>query len=633
MSKQQTKTIDLSSLRERQLTLRSEDINQDARTASLSFSSEAPADRFGFDEVLLHGRTNVRLSRLSDGAPLLVNHDPDQHVGVVERAHIDVGDRVGRAVVRFSRSEEGERIYRDVLDGIRGKVSLTYKVHHESERPARAASGRPVMEVDDWEPYEVSIVSVPLDHGVGVGRSADLKPEAKTMTDDTKQENKAEKREPDDDQITAMAERRAKEMTTREMKRRDAIMDMARDYNAEELAREYVERGAEPGEFYKALLKERKRGDDEARTVHRHTPEAGGLTDSEARDFRITRLVRAMIEPGSSLAQREASLELEVSRQATEAAQRAGMKVRGAMIPNKVLRQPMPAISAERAAALRGRAALNVGTATAGAELVATNLLAGDFIDVLRNSLAVARAGARLLTDLDGNVAIPRKTAGSTAAWIGTEGGDAAESVPTFDQVTLTPRTLGAYTEATRQLLLQSSIDVEALIRDDIAQGLALEIDRAALYGSGAAGQPTGLTGQTGVTTTIATATPSYAQIVSMETAVGAANALMGNLAYMFGSSTLGHIKTTEKATGTAVFLFEAGGTLNGYPIIVSNQIETGDVIFGNWSDLLIGLWGGLDILVDPFTGGLSGTIRIVAHQSIDIAVRHGVSFDWNDAP
>ena len=97
-------------------------------------------------------------------------------------------------------------------------------------------------------------------------------------------------------------------------------------------------------------------------------------------------------------------------------------------------------------------------------------------------------------------------------------------------------------------------------------------------------------------------------------------------------ASTYGALKTTEKATNTAQFVVEPGGTVNGYRSIVSNQAAAGDVYFGNYSDLLVGMYGGLDLLVDPFTSSASGTVRVRALQSVDVAVRNAVSFCLGDA-
>jgi len=237
-----------------------------------------------------------------------------------------------------------------------------------------------------------------------------------------------------------------------------------------------------------------------------------------------------------------------------------------------------------------------------------------------------------MLTGLQGDVKIPKKTAASTAAWIATEGGASTESEPTFGQVTMSPKTLGAFTDITRLMMMQSSLDIENLIRNDLAQGIALAIDNGALQGSGSSGQPTGIKNTSGINapTAFAAANPTFAEVVAMETAVAEDNALLGNLAYIMPAGMAGALKTTAKDSGSGQFVLQ-GGEVNGYRAIISNQVTAGDLYFGNFADLLIGMYGGLDITVDPYTASTSGTVRIVALQTVDTAVRHAVSFAVNN--
>jgi len=171
------------------------------------------------------------------------------------------------------------------------------------------------------------------------------------------------------------------------------------------------------------------------------------------------------------------------------------------------------------------------------------------------------------------------------------------------------------------------------LIRDDLAQALAVAIDKAGLEGTGASGQPTGILNTSGVNTVaaFAAANPTFAEVVGLETAVAEDNALLGSLSYIMPASMYGALKTVEKASNTAQFVVEPGGTMNGYRAIVSNQATAGNLYFGNFNDLLIGMFGGLDIVVDPYTNSTSGTIRVVALQSVDAAVRRAVSFAYGN--
>jgi HK97 family phage major capsid protein len=184
----------------------------------------------------------------------------------------------------------------------------------------------------------------------------------------------------------------------------------------------------------------------------------------------------------------------------------------------------------------------------------------------------------------------------------------------------------------TRQLILQSTPAIEALVRDDLTQALALAIDKGALEGSGSSGQPTGILNTSGVNkpTAFAAAVPTFAEMVAMETAVAEDNALFGNLAYITDAATYGGLKTKAKDAGSGMFVLE-GGEANGYNVIRTQQATAGNVYFGNFADCLIGMWGGLDLLVDPYTASSSGTVRVRALQTIDVALRNAVSFAYNN--
>jgi HK97 family phage major capsid protein len=248
-----------------------------------------------------------------------------------------------------------------------------------------------------------------------------------------------------------------------------------------------------------------------------------------------------------------------------------------------------------------------------------------------------------MLSGLNGNVAIPKQSGGATAFWVA-ENSAPTESQQTFAQVTLSPKTVGAFTDISRRLMLQSSIDVEALVRTDLATVLAIEIDRAALHGSGASNQPTGIAATSGIGS-VAGGTnglqPTWGNIVQLETEVGIDNALVASCGYITNSRIVGRLKQTSRVSGQNGFIWEGSGTdstMNGYNAWVSNQVASNltkgtsngicsAIFFGNWSDLMIGMWGGLDLTVDPYSGSTAGTVRVVALQDVDVAVRNAESF------
>jgi HK97 family phage major capsid protein len=371
------------------------------------------------------------------------------------------------------------------------------------------------------------------------------------------------------------------------------------------------------------------------RPVHQRQQPAGnaeiGMSEGEVRQYSLTRAIRAAANAaqGNHRAWEEAGLELEASR---AVADQLGREPQGFFVPFDVQNRQAPG---------QEQRDLSVGTPTAGGNLVATDLLAQSFIELLRNRMVVRQAGATMLSGLMGDIAIPRQTGGATAYWVG-EGGAPTESQQTVDQVALSPETVGAYTDYTRKLLLQSSIDVERFVRTDLSTIIALAVDYAALHGTGSSNQPQGVANVSGIGSVVGGtdgAAPDWADVINLETEVAVDNADVGRLAYVTNAKVRGKLKQTEKATNTGLFVWNDNATpLNGYNAFVTNQVRSdldkgsstgvcSAIFFANWADLIMAFWSGLDILVDPYTGGTSGTVRVIALQDVDIAVRHAQSF------
>ena len=567
-------------------------IDVDARRVQIAVSSEEPVERGYGNEVLDHSERSIDLSFLNSGrAPLLLDHDPRQQIGVVESVTLDGSARRLRATVRFGKNGLAKDVFDDVSDGIRSNISVGYQVNKLEQ------DGKGSYRAVDWLPMEVSVVSIPADRTVGVGRSADDDLQHRT-TNPTPQKE-ATMSDIDIEAVKAEAVRAA-------AKDHAEIYALGGKHQQRDMAEKAVAEGRTLAEFRGELL-----------NVIGNKPLDNteiGLAPKEVRQFSLLKAIRAHANPTDRAAQQAAAFELEASAAASEA---YGREAQGIMVPNEVL---------------RSWAVRDLNT-TDDAAVIADDFRGGSFIDVLRNQSSVMQAGATMLSGLSGNVKIPKKTAASAASWISTEGGAASESEPTLGQVTMAPKTLGAFTDITRLMMMQSSLDIEALVRNDLSTAIALAIDLGALAGSGASGQPTGVKNTAGINapTNFAAANPTFAEVVAMETAVAEDNALSGNLAYIAPAGMYGALKTTAKDAGSGQFVVGPDGNMNGYNTIVSNQVTAGDLYFGNFADLLIGMYGGLDIVVDPYTSSTSGTVRIVALQTCDVAVRHAVSFAFNN--
>lgn len=603
------------------MTVKREAINRENRTVEVAFSSEKAIEDFpGYFHILDHSEGAVDLARLNDGAPVLLDHDTRSHVGVVERAWVD-DDRVGRALLRFGESARATEAWKDVIDGIKRHISvganITGKVVLEEEGKERT-----VYRVQGWQPREISFVPVPADHSVGVGRSDEPKPKPARnprMDNHDHGENRAD---------LERATRSTGELINQ-------IYAIGEQYNCADLAREFAGNSDKWNEAGMAEFRRRavdlyvERKEKEITDLEEgkgKSPTEIGLSSKETQRYSVTRALNAVLEKSW----KGAEFELECSQEITRALDR---EPNGFFVPMEVQvrgynRQPT-GITRE----------MTTGGSGTGAEYVGTRHSPENFIEQLRNNVVAMRAGARMLPGLRQNLDIPKKTAGATFAWLAESGTVTLSDLGT-GVVQLSPKTVGGGTQASRRMLKQSLPAIDDLIMQDLAEGAAETIDLGALQGSGASNQPTGVINATGINTQVVNPAgqPTWAEVVGFETAVATDNALRGALAWVTTSAVIGFAKTTEKASGSGRFLMEAEagspfgpkGSLNGYPIFDTNAVAAGTMIFGNWSELLIGMWGVLDLMPDPYGAANAGALIIRAFQDIDIGVRHAESFCKN---
>ena len=369
------------------------------------------------------------------------------------------------------------------------------------------------------------------------------------------------------------------------------------------------------------------------------------MTDKEKRSYSLIRAVQASLSKNWS----NAGFEREVS---DEIGKRTGKSSEGFFMP-----QNLPFAPSEehlRSWRLLGggkqlRAPYLVGTPAQGGNLVATNLMAEQFIEVLRNQLVTAMLGARYITGLTGNVDIPRQVSATGTYWVGESAG-LTESEATTDKVSLRPKTIGALSKISRLMLLQSTPAIEMMAREDLMAVMALGIDAAALSGTGASSQPTGIVNQAGVGSVIGGtngANLSFDQIIQLQYATKFANAPQGNAGYALNSKAIGYLSTQKATTGQYLWDPQGGLTnaspdkLKGRVYAESQQLRSGltkgtsagicsEIIYGNWRELLIAEWGVTEIVVNPYGSNAdfaAGDVWIRSMQTLDIGVRHGASF------
>lgn len=596
------------------------DIDEKTRTVELSFASEAPVERWFGNEILEMTPRAADLNRLNSGGALLSDHNSRGQVGRVMKAWIG-DDKRGHAIVKFSKRQSGEDEFQDVVDGIRTNVSFGYRVL--DYKTVKGTGNAPdTVTVTRWEAFEISLVSIPADVSVGVGRSIEEGQEAPVLGSEPTEQVIKVRLELDE---TKVAERIAEITNTRGSKtmidekgneipgtvasapvftREDEIMEFGRKFGADDrLIKQIALDPSKTVEHLRTALQEQYKG--AALPATPAIPEAPmiGLTEKQTRAYSISRAIVAQADGNWKNA--------EFERECHEAvAEKLDRQTGGFYVPSEVqlLQRDLSVVG---------------GTAT-GAALVGTDHMPQSFIDILRNKMKMLQLGVQVMGGLVGNPSIPRQDGAATGYWVA-EGVAPTESQQVFAQLGLNPKTCGAVTEFTRQLLLQSAPSVDMLVMSDIAAVLARTVDSAIIQGTGANGQPTGILNTTGVTeTNMAGANFAWADAVNFESLIAEANA-PDAVAWLARPGVRGTLKTTPKIGSTyPVYLVGEDNKLNGYPVETTMQMPAATLLFGDFSTVILGEWGVLEIEANRLGSGFrAGNIEVRGLNSVDVAVRY----------
>ena len=639
-------------------------IDPEKRTVEMAFSSEEPVERWGENEVLSHEKGDYDFSRLNNAHPLLLGHnerDPDAQIGVIESAKVGA-DKIGRAMVRFGESEKAKEIFRDVQTGIRQLVSVGY------DRTAIVSSKKDknnmVTTTYRWTPTHIAIVPVPADTTVGVGRDKDtvkLDPKTKVeailadLTPDQKERMKI-LLAPDsaaggstattaaviDEPKLRAAGKDAERNRVKEI--RSTCAELIKDRPDREAVIRAVEAEAidsemSVGDFQIKAMREVFKAKEQREITMEE------ITDDPA-DYSIGRAIKSILQRGGE-SKLPTGRELEVHQELCNRMKSDGgmpFEPTGFLVPWRTMAQEKRAKMLEfyRQKARRD----NIYQADVfgqGGALIPT-ILMPPVIELLRNRMVTAELGITTMSGLSGNVAIPRQTATGVAYCLA-ESATLTKSTALLDQVLMTPHRVGAMAEYSRQLLLQSAIDVESFVRDSAMKDLAILWDQLILNGSGGQSQPLGILQTPGIGSIAFGGAASFASCVSMETALNVGNARGGTRAYVTTPAAKGKLKSAAKllvgaTTVTAVAIWEndpAGdngeGVINGYTALDSNQIPNNLMIFGNWEESLHGLYGGLDVIVNPYSRDTDAVVRITFNSFGDHVLRHAVSFCASSDP
>lgn len=732
-------------------------VDAEARTVRFPFSSEFPGARWWGMEVLGHGeRDTIRWDRFEEGAAVLLQHDIRELVGVTSNPELVVNEARGWVTARFSRKQLAGETFADIEDDVIRSVSFAYEIWklREIEPPENAEQFDPgaaprdegdlVLDwwwgpvpvgdlgearwfrVTDWEPLEVSFVSIPLDPTVGVGREAAealersghagrIHPvnvtwreeslargpsatrseegmteeqrrairklakrlglvelgekaiekgwtleefQAKT-TDAIAEQRDAEaggddppargadtdtppaapaERGGDDEETVTLTRAEIREIavgaTRGEDDRATEIANLGRTFGLNDLASEAVRERWTVARFRKRAMEELRDRQDRpvsnSTLADQRSDPRIGMTPEQVRNFSISRLALSLSKNDASIAPFEREM-------CGQVAMTLGRTPQGAFLPWEVLADG-PFLPRSVRARLAQQRTVITTTASGGGNLVATDHLADSFVEMLYAATITGSLGATILDNLVGDVSIPTRTAGATVNWVAEDGASTEDATTTFGTIPADPKTMTIDVPMSRHMLQQATPALEGLVRADLFQQAVIELDDVALEGGGT-NEPTGILNTGGIGSVVAgDAAISWDDVVNLEREVAVDNALMGSLAYATNPQVVAQMKRTFIDTGSGLSIWDRQSNatpVNGYAAAVStlvpNDLGVGSnrsaCIFGNWADLVICMWGTMDLIADPWTDISRGRLHLRLFQDVDVVLRHVQSF------
>jgi len=620
-------------------TFRPSTLNEKERTVEIVFTTGEGGRRYDWYEGVEYIEEldvtpqSVRTNRLDKGLSVIDNHNSYEGIdgvfGVTEDYRFENGELIGTA--RFASDEDSEKRFRKIVDGILRHVSLGYIVHEYTK--SRGKDDRlDTYRATDWEPTELSFTPVSFETTNGVRNGHHQTNEVKIISEErtmkiydaegnlidddgnilkTRAEIVAERAVPTPTPTPAViskTERNAVIVEDRKLEKARVleIRALGKEHDLVDAADKAVDEDMSVNAFRTSVLDHIK--DTRSAPI---APEAKiGLTDKEVGKFSLVRALSASLSGDWSKAgfERECSQHIETLM---------GREAKGFFLPHEIQMRTMQ------------KRTMNVADDSAGGYLVQNEY--GSLIEYLYANTVLGNAGVTILNGLQGDVSIPKQTGKSTFYWL-SEDEDGTDTEPTLGNVILMPKTVAGAVPMTRKLLKQSIPSVEALVMNDLNRGLALTMDAAGLTGTGVDGQPLGLLNTTGIaTSTIASAgSPTWVETVEFETDVDIANALMGNISWISTPAVKGNLKTVSKDSGSGQFIMRDDGTVNGYGLQSTTQMPANGIVFGDWSSLLIGMWGAMDVMADVSTKAASGGLVLRVFQDMDIGQRHIESFCKN---
>jgi len=670
----------------------------EARQFKASISSDTPYLRYDYwadeeyYEVLSHAPGYISDGRLKAGIPALYNHDRNAQLARA-RTFSNDGHRITVSDLVWSESPDALQKKRDIDAGVLVDTSVGYTLLDDGECVG-AKDGIPIYEFK-WEPHEFSFVTIPADFSVGVGRQREHKPEGeprkisvrtkenvdlsgrkenkpiKSMATETEVplEKKAEVK------VDIIAERAAGRKAYRETC--EKIDAWANNHSieswkstAQEVAKKH--KAMDEPDFGAFVDEARAKLDGVVRVTAENLSPKVGLDANAIRRFSMVKAMREMAgfnEAGSMTGKFGAGaltgLEKEVCSFSETRLQEKGDRrdFQGACIPSDITDARADetydldkrglenlAWQMRRLEASLGRT-MAASSFTGGGFLVGTELLAGSFIDYLRNACFIGQGPFSIieLGGLVGNVAIPKQTSTATVYWL-PEGGSSTASDFAGSQLYGTPHRMSVQGSWTKQLMLQSTPAVEMLVRNDQGRAAAVEEDRVVFLGSGAGGEPIGIVNTTGVDASV-TFSGNWTQAKSLlfQLAIENANAnTIGEMVFVTNPTSKSYAMGTVQVSSSTfpIYIWMPGKgeypTINGakggivldYGAYATKQLST-RVLFGIYNNNVIKFrWGGIDLMVEPYTGAATETVKSYLNQWMDVGIRYPQAFSYStDAP
>lgn len=625
-------------------------LDTDSRTVPLSVSSDTadvvryvPGYGLGV-EVLSHepGAVDLRRFKGPNGGPLLYNHDKDKLLGRFIPSGLEDGKL--RGVARFAKNPDGERAWQDVQDGNLTEVSIWYRYDEKDVEVAKKATRNelPVYLVKRWELLESSMVTVPADPEVGIGRDINVTVNVSATEVETDADEASEAGEdsrsavppvtptppasaagtpevrmdtPTTPAASPAAPPNVDELRTRDVQAALQIRALAAKFGLERDAEELLV----------------TRTIEEARTElmfrltdkqpHVSSPLVD-LTEKEAKSWSLVRAINALVDQAEG--RKASGFEVEISDELAKK-NPSSYSARGGIFVPMQLRAGLDSISAGKGNELKF---MEYG---------------GELIELLRNVLVLQQMGVRTLSGLTSPLAFPAQTGADSAYWVSENpAADVTASTLTLGSKTLIPKTLQASTSFSRQLLQQAVYGVEQLVREDFVAVHARAYDLAGIHGTGADGGPMGIYQTPNVSTVAFGGAATWANILSMVAKVLNANALTGSLGFATNPTMAGVLMAKPKVSSYPEFIWSGkmnDGSVAGYRALASAQIsgtmstlaQTGGseqgLIFGNWADAILGFFGAAEIIIDPYSLKKRGMIELTSFQMVDFLVRHPGSF------